>query len=207
MVPHAEIIEIAAFERDMVHPRRGRADDGERVVVGPGRALVEVHEAGQNVGLLIPVDQLRRLHPKGLAIPGDHLLGSRREQGDMAKALGVRGTIGRTLERAQALLRMRVVPQDRGVAGRNRRRACRPEHEFEPTAIRIAADHIEAASWMGAFRHRGAELGRQLIQRLAARRPESDADEGGVALAGDVGERRVAVAAHVEAVTLPLEIE
>src|SRR5271165_5103619 len=60
---------------------------------------------------------------------------------------------------------------------------------------------------MGAFHHAGIEPGRQLTQRLAARGPESNADERGVALARDVAEWCVAVAAHVKAVTLLLEIE
>src|SRR5271166_481021 len=42
LVPHAEIVEVAALERDMVHSHDRRADDGERVVVGPGGAFVEV---------------------------------------------------------------------------------------------------------------------------------------------------------------------
>src|SRR5271166_4973323 len=102
---------------------------------------------------------------------------------------------------------MRVVPQDRRVARRNRRGALRPEYKFEPAAVRIASDRVEAAAWMGAFPHAGIEPSRQLNQRLEARRAESDADEGGVALAGDVGEWRVAVAAHVEAVTILLEVD
>src|SRR5208337_1920175 len=52
-----------------------------------------------------------------------------------------------------------------------------------------------------------AELGRKLIQRLSARRPEADADKGRVALAGDVGERRVAVAAHLDDVASALAVE
>src|SRR5271166_6502904 len=170
----------------MVHPRRARADNGQCVVIGPGGTLIEVHEGRQNVGLLILVDQFRRLHPQGLAVPGDDLLRSLRKQRNVAQALNVRRTIDRTLERAQAVPRMRVVPLYWGAAGRNRRGARRPEYEFEPTAVRIAAGHVQASSWMGAFRDAGTELGHQQIQRLAARHAEPDTDEGGVALTGDV---------------------
>src|SRR5271166_6829065 len=116
LVAHAEIVEIAALEGHVIHDRRLRAHDRDRVVVGPGGAFVEVYEAGQNVGLVILVDELRRFHPERLAVPGDPLLRRRRQQRDMAQALDVRRPIGRTLERAQPLPRMRVVPLDRGVA-------------------------------------------------------------------------------------------
>ena len=206
-MPHADIVEVAALERHMVQARGRCADDRQGMVVGPLWPLVQVHEGGQHLGLVTTMDQLGRLHAEVLAVPLDQLPGGRREDRQMAEALHVRRTVLGSLVTAEAVLRVRIVPIDRRATARQGLQALGRANELQPAAIRVEGMEILAAPGMRAVLDLGTETGGELHQGLLAGDAKSHADKGGLALAGDIGKRCIAIAAQIEGIPLLRSIQ
>jgi len=119
----------------------------------------------------------------------------------------MRGSGGRTLKAAQALLREGVIPLDGRAAGGDRLRAGRAKDEFQTASVWIAPHDIPAAARMRAIGDLASEQFGEMLQGRFVLEPEADADEGRLTLGAHPRKGRIAMRAHIDAGATPLEIE